>query len=90
MAFTKVLQNVIHNNDIQAWSKLFNFAGCGIGSSPRGGKKHKTQATILNKRLEAYMSGNDVSQVPKQPPKKARKLPSLKSQISAKMAVADI
>ena len=24
-AFTKVLQNVIHKNDIQAWAKLFNF-----------------------------------------------------------------
>ena len=34
LAFTKILQNVINNNDIQAWANLFNFAWCAIGSLP--------------------------------------------------------
>ena len=51
IAFTKLLLNVIHRNDIQAWSDLINFARGAIGGSIRGGrKKRKSQATILNKR----------------------------------------
>ena len=90
LAFTKILQSVINKNDIQSWSDLFNFARCAMGSSPRGGKNHKSQATVLNKRLEAFMLGNDVSLLSKPSSTKARKMPTLKNQVSTKMAVADI
>ena len=49
LAFTKLLNNVISKNDKKSWEDLVNFARCGIGSSKRGGKKKKSQATILNK-----------------------------------------
>ena len=56
IAFTKVLNQVIAKNDKNSWSDLLNFARCGIGSSIRGGKKKKSQATVLNKRLDNFMS----------------------------------
>ena len=77
---------MISKNDKSAWEDLGNFAQCSIGSSKRGGKKKKSQATILNKRLEVFMSG---SQEPISQPK-MRHPPTLKQQVSAKMSVADI
>ena len=58
IAYTKIVQNVIFKNDIDSWEKLLNFATCAIGGSIRGGKKKKSQATIINKRIEDFMSGN--------------------------------
>ena len=50
-SFRVLLDNVTKNNDKDSWEKLLNFARCGIGSSKRGGKKAKSQATVINKRL---------------------------------------
>ena len=86
IAFTKVLRNVININDIKSWENLLSFARCAIGGSVRGGKKKKSQATFLNKRIEAFMSGNPLEVVRK----KAKKAPSLKNMVSAKLAVADV
>ena len=86
IAFTKVLNNVTTKNDKSAWSDLFNFARCGLGSSSRGGKKKKSQATLINKRLDRFMSGSQ--QVSTQT--KRRQPPTLKQQVTSKMAVADI
>ena len=72
IAFTKILQKVIDNNDFQAWQDLFSFARGAIGSSTRGGKKKKSQATILNKRIEAFMAGEQ-----HQPQAKKNKKPPL-------------
>ena len=90
LAFTKILQNVINNNDIQAWANLFNFARCAIGSSSRGGKKHKSQATILNKRIDSFMTSNNATQLSQPSAQKSRKPPLLKNQVSAKIAVINI
>ena len=87
LAYIKLLNNVIKYNDKKSWEDLVNFARCAIGSSKRGGKKKKSQATILNKRLDEYMSG---SQSILETTLKNRKPPSLKNQVSAKMAVANI
>ena len=49
-SFTSLVVNVTEKNDKDSWEKLFNFARCGIGSSKRGGKKTKSQATVINNR----------------------------------------
>ena len=90
LAFTKILNSVISKNDEISWSNLLNFPRCGIGSSKRGGKKKQSQATILNKRLANFMSGNDVTLLSQPSTKKSRNPTTLKSQVSAKMASADI
>ena len=53
-AFTKILNDVISLNDEKSWQNLANFARCAIGSSKRGGKKKRSQATIpyLKQALE--------------------------------------
>ena len=87
IAYTKIIQNIIDKNDIDSYGGLVNFARCAIGSnSGRGGKKKKSQATILNKRIEAFMAGTPLEM----PMKKGKKTPSLKNLVSAKMALADI
>ena len=91
IAYTKILQNIINKKDIQAWAKEMNFARGAIGCSVRGGKKHRTsQATKLNKRIEAFMSDSQDPQILQPTGKKPRKPATLKSRVSAKMAVADI
>ena len=87
IAFNKVVQDVIDKNDKHSWSNLLNFATCAIGSSTRGGKKkRKSQATTLNKRIEAFMAGSPEIPINKN----NRKPPSLKNLVSVKMALADI
>ena len=88
IAFTKLVQCVIDKNDRKSWENLLNFARLAIGNSKRGGKKKKKiQATILNKRIEAFMAGS-----PHQAPNSTmkREPPSLKKQVSAKMAQFDV
>ena len=58
IAFAKLLQCVIDKNDRQSWENLLNFARLAIGNSKRGVKKKKSQATGLNKRIEAFMAGS--------------------------------
>ena len=51
------------NNDETAetaWQKFFGFAMNGLGCSKRGGTKHISQATLINKRLDAFVSGSVV------------------------------
>ena len=52
-SFTRIVNKVTSQNDKESWELLLNFAICGLGSSTRGGKKHTSQATLINKRLEA-------------------------------------
>ena len=86
VAFEKVSQKVIDFNDLQAWTEFFSFARGAIGSSKRGGKKRTSQATIINKRIEAFMAGENTDpQIIKR-----KKPPLLKNLVSAKIAVADI
>ena len=89
-AFRKILQNIIDKNDWSSWMALLYFARSAIGSSVRGGKKHKSQATIVNKRIEEFMAGNSFVTNVVNSSKKPWKAPSMKNLVSAKMAVGDI
>ena len=62
--FGTLLNNTNKNNGEQEWQKFFGFAQNGLGSSTRGGKKHTSQATIINKRLDAFVSGAMVAEPP--------------------------
>ena len=79
------MNDVISLNDEKSWQNLANFARCAIGSSKRGSKKKRSQATILNSRLESFMAGSQ-----EVPLTKARNPPSLKQQVSSKMSQGDI
>ena len=98
--YGSILNNLIkaNKNDNEtaemAWQKFFDFARRGLGSSKRGGTKHTSQATIINKRLDAFVSG---SVVPEPPPKKTTKAKSSKppetlfaSRVSAKLSMGDV
>ena len=86
VAYRKTVQKVIDNNNFQAYSDWFSFPRAAIGSSKRGGKNRKSQATVINKRIEAFMAGEKMDpQI-----RKNKKPPSIKNLVSAKIAVADI
>ena len=77
-----------------AWQKFFGYAQNGLGGSKRGGTKHTSQATLINKRLDAFVAG---SVVPELPPKKTTKTKSSKpsqplfaSRVSAKLSMGDV
>ena len=57
--FRALIDNVTEKNDLCSWEKLLNFARCGIGSSKRGGKKCKSQATVINNRLKEFMNSQN-------------------------------
>ena len=63
-AFRSLLDEVTEKNDNQSWEK---FSRCGIGSSKRRGKKSKTQATVVDNRLNAFMIGtsSESSHIPR-------------------------
>ena len=85
------------NNDEtaeMAWQIFFGFAKNGLGGSKRGGTKHTSQATLINKRLDAFVAG---SVVPEPPPKKTTKAKSSKplqtlfaSRVLAKLSMGDV
>lgn len=87
--FTKLLNKVISLNDKESWEKFLNFARYGLGSSSRGGRHHTSQATLINKRLKAYDTGQiiDEQQAPR---KKAKSKSTLANQVSAKLALGDV
>ena len=87
-AFSSLLVKVTEKIDISSWKKLLDFARCGIGSSKRGGKKAKSQDTLINNRLDAFMnsSSDEIIQIPH----KGKNQPSLKNRVSEKMGLGDI
>ena len=77
-----------------AWQKFFGYAQNGLGGSKRGGTKHTSQATLINKRLDTFVAG---SVVPEPPPKKTTKAKSSKplqtlfaSRVLAKLSMGDV
>ena len=76
------------------WDKILNFPRCGLGCSQRGGKKHTSQATVVNKRLETFVSGStEVEPVPKKktkgkPPKPSQS--TFGSRVAAKLGMGDV
>ena len=81
------------NNDETAetaWQKFFGFGMNGLGCSKRGGTKHVSQATLINKRLDAFVSG---SVVPEKTTKAKSSKPSqsaLASRVTAKLSMGDV
>ena len=70
------------------------FARSGLGSSKRGGKKHTLQATLINKRLDAFVSGSELAEPPSKKTTKAKSSkPSqtiFASRVAAKLAMGDV
>ena len=67
------MNKVVSQNDKEAWELLLNFARCGLGSSTRGGKKHTSQATLINKRLQSFSSDSISIESPKERKEKKQK-----------------
>ena len=55
-ALTQILQDIVNKNDYPSWQKLFQFGRSCLGGTKCGGKKNKSQATIINKDLLDFMS----------------------------------
>ena len=92
--FSTLLLKCYTKNDKPAWDQLVNFARCGLGSSQRGGKKHTSQATLVNKRLDNFVAGSTVDE-PR--PKKTKNAKSSKpsqstfgSRVAAKLGMGDV
>ena len=92
--FSTLLLKCYTKNDKSAWEQIVNFPRCGLGSSQRGGKKHTSQATLVNKRLEAFVSGSTVVEpVPKKTKKAKSQTPSkstFASRVAAKLSMGDV
>ena len=76
------------------WDKLYGFAKEGLGSSKRGGKKHTSQATLINKRLDAFVAGTVVVEPPPKKTTKAKSSGQSKadyaSRVAAKLGMGDV
>ena len=84
---SQILQKIIQKNDNASWQSLFQFARSCLGGTKRGGKKNKSHATIVNKRLENFTVG---IQEPNLVTKKNFQPSTIKNRVGAKMASADI
>ena len=83
---TQILENLISKNDNASWQRLFQFGRSCLGATKRGGKKNKSHATIVNKRLEAFTG--DAPQIVPQVKKKPSS--TIRTRVANKMAAADI
>ena len=95
--FTNLVNKVVSQNDKEAWELLLNFARCGLGSSTRGGKKHTSQATLINKRLQSFSSDSISIESPKERKEKKQKNKKtfnedsdLSDQVSKQLAMGDV
>ena len=84
---TQILERIVLKNDKASWQKLFQFARSFLGGTKRGGKKNKSHATIVNKRLETFTGV--APQLP-QTTNKTQPQKSIRDRVAAKMAAADI
>ena len=84
--FAEILTEICSKNDEKSWEKLLQYPRYCFGGTARGGKKKKSQATIINKRIDSFMKESLQPEV-----NKARKSPpSLKDQVKAKLSVGDV
>ena len=67
---TEVLTDVTNKNDKSSWEKLFQYPRLCLSSTARGGKNKKSQATIINNRIDSYTKGTA------EPEKQAAKVPT--------------
>ena len=85
---TTVISNLVANvNDIEVWKIFFSFAKDILGNPNRGGKKSKSLASIIKKRVAHFGNGSQ-SDNPK--PTKNKKPPDLKKQVSEKISQFDV
>ena len=89
LALTKVLSDVINNNDIPSWSKLFRFTREILHGKTRAGRKKKNSlATIINRRILSFNEGSSKEEVtPSNNPKSDS---TLASQVSEKLNQFDM
>ena len=84
---TQILERIVQKNDKASWLKLFQFARSCLGGTKRGGKKNKSHATIVNKRLETFTgAAPQITPTTNQNPPQQ----SIRLRVAAKMAAADI
>ena len=85
---TTVISNLVANvNDTEVWKVFFAFAKEILGNPNRGGKKSKSLASIIKKRVAHFGAGSQ-SEIPK--PTKNKKPPDLKKQVSEKINQFDV
>ena len=83
---SQILQKIVQKNDNASWQSLFQFARSCLGGTKRGGKKNKSHATIVNKRLETFTGGAQQSN----PTVNNKFQPSMRNLVGAKVSAADI
>ena len=84
--FTTVISNVTANNDLESWKIFFSFARVILGI-PESGKKSKSLARIINKRVTLFdtTSQNDTAK-----PGKNKKPADLKKQVTENLNQFDV
>ena len=54
---TDVLTQVISVNDKNSWEKLLQYPRFCLGGTARGGKNKKSQATLVNNKIDSFIKG---------------------------------
>ena len=86
LTLTDIILEVINKNDKKSWERLLQYPRYCFGGTLRGGKKKKSRATVINSRIDSFIT--DTLQPDKIMPKKTP--PSLKSQVSGKLSMGDV
>ena len=84
--FTEIINDITRTNENKYWEKLLQYPRFCLGSTARGGKNKKSQATLINSKIEAFAKGNVVLEKHKQ----RNSQPSLKDQVASKLSMGDV
>ena len=88
IAYKKIIDRIMANPlEKKCWEEFHNFPRLAIGCSIRGGKKNKSLASVVNKRVESFMAGKPEEISVK---KKKKGPPSIEQRVSAKLADFDV
>ena len=61
---TELLDNVTLKNDLESWDKLLKFPNLCLKSTNRAGKKKKSLATVVNSRVDLFLTNSFEPEIP--------------------------
>ena len=90
VALTSALEDVLESRDNKAWLKLFPLLGHCCAKPKRGGKKSKSFASVVNRQIQTFTTGDVVPADNSDINSSKGKLPTIAKQLAMKLSVADI
>ena len=83
---TDILTEVTNENSRNTWERLLQYPLLLLSGTARGGKNKKSQATLINGKIDSFIKGTAVHE--KHKPQKSQ--PNLKDQGTSKLSMGDV